>query len=118
MKAELQKAAKLHQERGQELEQLSEEELRERRDQVVTAAVMNIDMPVPPSAEAPKAKENMIRSHVHLRRDQIEFLDRMADSSGPGVHRSDWIRYAIDRLKAEVKGTAGSAAPAGKELKP
>ena len=51
----------------------------------------------------PRARENMVRAHFHLRPDQIEFLDGLAEASGKGVHRSDWVRHAIDRLAMEME---------------
>lgn len=109
LKEELQAAERERSRRTKETEKLSKEERQAKRDATVATAVMNIDIDASKEthaqahAHAPKARENMVRSHFHLRRDQIEFLDRLAEASGKGVHRSDWVRYAIDRLMIDME---------------
>lgn len=124
LREELKAAEEERARRAKQAEAMTEEERRQERDAVVTTAVMNIDMEVPEEthaqahAHAPRPKENMIRSHFHLRRDQIEFLDRLAKASGPGVHRSHWVRYAIDRLMTEMEDAAEPKSTAGDTPKP
>jgi len=49
-------------------------------------------------AHAPTPKKAMQRAHFFLPPDQLAFLDQLANQSGEGVSRSDWLRYAITRL--------------------
>lgn len=124
MREELQRAEQERSRRAQEAEKLSDKERQAKRDEVVQTAVMNIDMDVPEQAHAqaqahaPKGRENMVRSHFHLRPDQIEFLDGLAEASGKGVYRSDWVRFAIDRLMLEMEDRAGETTKQGSTKKP
>lgn len=70
------------------------------------------DTPVPPPGSTvahtpvqtpmPTPKEHMKRTNIYLRPDQIAWLDELADKTGLGVSRSDWVRYAIDELRRSM----------------